>query len=78
MLLKKFLKESNCKQSKIWVDKGSEFYNRSMKPWLEKNDIEMYSTDNEGKSVVPGRFIRTLNNNIYKYMTSISNNCIYW
>ena len=25
---------------KIWVDKGSEFYNRSMKSWLEKNDIE--------------------------------------
>ena len=78
MLLKKFLKESNSKQSKIWVDKGSEFYNRSMKPWLEKNDIEMYSTHNEGKSVVPGRFIRTLTNKIYKYMTSISNNCIYW
>ena len=32
----KILKESNRKQSKIWVDKGSEFYNRSMKSWLEK------------------------------------------
>ena len=34
----------------------------------------MYSTHNEGKSVVPERFIRTLKNKIYKYMTSISKN----
>ena len=31
-----------------------------MKAWLEKNDIEMYWTHNEGKSVVAKRFIRTL------------------
>ena len=48
----KILNESNCKPNKIWVDKGSEFYNRSMKSWLEKNDIESYSTHNEGKSIV--------------------------
>ena len=68
------LKKSNRKPNKIWVDKGSEFYNRSMKLWQEKNDIEMYSTHNEGKSVVAERFIRTLDNKIYKYMTSISKN----
>ena len=68
----KLLDESNHKPNKIWVDKGSEFYNRSMKSWLEKNDIEMYSTYNEGKSVVAERFIRTLKNKIYKYMTLIS------
>ena len=45
-----------------------------MKSWLEKNDIEMYSTHNEGKSVVAERFIRTLKTKIYKYMTSISKN----
>ena len=70
----KNLKESNRKPNKIWVDKGSEFYNRSIKSWLEKNDIEMYSTHNEGKSVIAERFIRTLKNKIYKYMTSISKN----
>ena len=42
----KILDKFNSKPSKIWVDKGSEFYNRSM------NDIEMYSTHTEGKSVV--------------------------
>ena len=56
------------------MDKGSEFYNRSMKSWLEKNYIEMYSTHNEGKSVVAERFIRTIKNKICKHMTSISKN----
>ena len=68
------LKKSNRKPNKIWVDKGGEFCNRSMKSWLEKNDIEMYSTHNEGKSVVAERFIRTIKNKIYKCMTSISKN----
>ena len=39
-----------------------------------KNDIEIYSTHNEGKSDVSERFIRTLKNKIYKYMTSTSKN----
>ena len=46
---RKILDEPGRKQNKIWVDKGSEFYNRSMKPLLEKNGIEMYSTSNERK-----------------------------
>ena len=32
----KILDESNLKPNKICVDKGSEFYNKSMKSWLEK------------------------------------------
>ena len=68
------LKESNRKPNKIWVDKGSEFYNISFKKWLKDNNIKMYSTNNEGKSVIDERFIRTLKNKIYKYMTSISKN----
>ena len=67
------LKESKRKPNKIWVDKGSEFYNNSFKKWLQDN-IVMYSTNNEGKSVIAQRFIRTLKNKIYKYMTSISKN----
>ena len=43
MLFKKF----NRKPNKIWVDKGSEFYDRSMKTWLEKNVIEIYSAHNK-------------------------------
>ena len=45
-----------------------------MKSWLEKNAIEMHSTHNEGKSVAAERFIRTLKNEIYKYMTLILKN----
>ena len=68
------LKESNRKPNKIWVDKGSKFYNNSFKKWLEDNDIVMYSTNNKKRSVVAERFIRTIKNRIYKYMTSISKN----
>ena len=45
-----------------------------MKSWLEKNNIEMYSTHNDRKSVVAERFIRTLKTKIYKYMNSLSKN----
>ena len=38
----KKIKESGRKSNKIGVDESSEFYNSSMKSWLEKNDIEMY------------------------------------
>ena len=43
---------------------------------VRKNSIEMYSTHNEGKSVVAERFARTLKNKIYKHMTSVSKKCI--
>ena len=68
------LKDSNRKPNKIWVDKGSEFCHSHFKKWLKDNSIEMYSTHNEGKSVVAERFIRTIKYRIYKYMTSISRN----
>ena len=55
----------------MWVDKGSQFYNRPIKSWFQDNDIEMHSTHNEDKSVIAERFIRILKNKIYKYMTSV-------
>ena len=58
----KILDSSKRKPNKIWVDQGSEFYNNSFKKWLKDNGINMYSTYNEGKSVVAERFIRTLKN----------------
>ena len=68
------MNESNRKQNKISVNKGSESYNNSFKKWLKDNDVEMYSIYNKGKSVVPERFIRTLKTKIFKYMTSVSKN----
>ena len=70
----KILNNSGHKPNKVWVDKGSEFYNNSFKKWLKDNDIEMYSIHNEGKSVAAERFIRTWKTKIYKYMTSVSKN----
>ena len=48
------------KPNKLWVDQGSEFYNNSFKDFLRINNIKIYSTYNEGKSVVSETFIRTL------------------
>ena len=70
----KSLKESDRKPNKIWVDKGSEFYNNSFKKWLKDNNIEIYLIHNEGKSVIAEKFIRTLKTTIYKQMTSLSKN----
>ena len=70
----KILDKSERKPKKIWVDKGSGFCNSSFKKWLKDNDIDMYSIDNEGKSVVAEIFIKTLKTKIYKYMTSVSKN----
>ena len=68
------MKESNRKQNKIWVDKGSEFYNSSFKKWLKDSDIEMYWIYNEGKCAVAEDVIRTLQTKIYNYMTLVSKN----
>ena len=59
----KIIKQSNIKPNRIWVDQGGEFYNNVFKKWLSDNDIIMYSTFNEGKSVVAERFIKTLKKN---------------
>ena len=74
---KKIIKQSNRKPNKIWVDQGSEFYNRVFKKWLSDNDIEMYSTYNKGKSVVAEIFIRTLKNKLYKNGTASGKNVYY-
>ena len=60
------------RSNKKWVDKRSEFYNRSIKSWSQDNDIEIYSTHNEEKSVMVEWFIRNSKNKIYRYMASIS------
>ena len=62
------------KPNKIWVDQGGEFYDKFFKRFLKNNNIEMYSTYNEGKSVVAERFIRTLKNKLFKHMTVVSKN----
>ena len=45
-----------------------------MKSWIHDNDIEVHSTQNEEQCVVAERYIRTIQNKIFKYMTSVSKN----
>ena len=73
----KIITQSNRKPNKIWVDQGGKFYNHVFKKWLSDNDIIMYSTYNEGKSVVAERFIRTLKNKLYRHMTATGKNVYY-
>ena len=73
----KIIKQSERKPNKIWVDQGGEFYNSVFKKWLLDNDIIVYSTYNEGKSVVAERFIRTLKDKLYKHMTATGKKVYY-
>ena len=57
------------KPEKMWVDKGKEFYNKDV-----KDLIELYSTENEEKSSVVERWIRTMKEKIWKYFTANSTN----
>ena len=73
----KIIKQSNRKPNKIWIDQGGEFYNNVFEKWLSDNDIIMYSTYNEGKSVAAERFIRTLKNKLYKHVAATGKRVYY-
>ena len=57
------------KPEKMWVDKGKEFYNKGV-----KDLIELYSTENEEKSSVVERWIRTMKEKMWKYFSANSTN----
>ena len=60
------MNESNRRPKNLWDDQGWEFYNKFMEEWLGNNNVSMYSTHNEGKSVVAERLLKTLKAKIYK------------
>ena len=62
--------EFDHKPNTLWLDQGREFYNKRMQEWLNNNNILMYSTQNENKSVIAERFIKTLKAKIYKWITT--------
>ena len=62
----KIVNESNRKANKLWFDQGRELYSKIMQEWLDNNDILMYFTNNESKSVRAERFIKTLKTKTYK------------
>ena len=65
--LKTIFKER--KPEKMWVDKGKEFYNKDVKQL-----IELYSTENEEKSSVVERLIRTMKEKMWNYFTDNNTN----
>ena len=62
--------ESNRNRNRLWVDQGKEFYNKRVPEWLDNNDNLIYSTRNEGKSVIAERFIKALKAKLYKKMAA--------
>ena len=64
------INESNRKPKKLWVDQGTEFYNRSFRKWLDDHNIDIYSAYNEGKAVIIERFNRTLKERMWKYFSA--------
>ena len=54
----------------LWVDKGKEYYNKSVKELLMNEGIEMYSTENEEKSSVCERWNRTIKTKMWRRMTA--------
>ena len=70
-------KKSKRKPEKLWTDKGSEFISKHFKDFLKRNNIMVYHTQNEEKSSVVERWIRTMKNKMWK-MFSANNNTVYW
>ena len=67
--VKSIVKSSSRAPERIWVDQGSEFYNKDFQKWIKDNNIVMYSTYGEFKSAVVERFIRTLKDMMTKEFT---------
>ena len=63
----KIVNKSNRNPNKSWVDQGREFYNKLMQEWFHKNDILMFLTHIEGKSVISEYSIKTLKAKIYNF-----------
>ena len=60
----KLIFKEGRRPEKLWTDKGREFYNQNI-----KDLIELYSTENEEKSSIVERWIRTMKDKMWKYFT---------
>ena len=70
------LAKFKCKSNKLWVDQGRFFYKIFMQKWLKSIDILIYSTHNEGKSVVAERFKIFLKGKVFRKGQLIMKNII--
>ena len=68
----KAFKSFDVLPKKLWTDKGSEFYNKSFQSFCQNNNIILYSTYSESKSVIAERFNRTIRGWLQLYFTAES------
>ena len=61
---------TNAARSRLWTDKGTEFYNQQLKRVLSANNVTLYSTENEEKSSVVERWNRMMKNIMWKYFAA--------
>ena len=61
--------ESGRRPAKLWTDKGREFFNKNV-----RNLVELYATENEEKSSIAERWIRTMKEKMFKYFTDYNTN----
>ena len=73
----KIVNKSERKPNKLRDDQRRELDNSLMQKWLDHNDILIYSSQNEAKSLVDERFIKTLKGKIYTKMTANDSKSIY-
>ena len=67
--LKEIFKESGRRPDKLWTDKGTEFFNKDV-----RDLVYLYATENEEKSSIAERWIRTMKENMFKYFTDNNTN----
>ena len=61
------------------MDKGSGFYNRPMKSWLEENNLKIYSTANEGKtSLLLEDLLKLIKIKYINIWFQYLNKCVHW
>ena len=54
----------------LWTDNGKEFYNKYVADILHKNNIKLYSTENEEKASVVERWNITIKKKMWKYFSA--------
>ena len=67
--LKEIFKESGRRPNKLWTDKGTEFFNKDV-----RDLVYLYATENEEKSSIAERWIRTMKEKVFKYFTDNNTN----
>ena len=62
--------EKDQKPKMLWTDKGKEFYNKHVAAVLAKNNVKLYSTENEEKASIVERWNRTIKTKMWKYFSA--------